>query len=146
MKKPKISIEKSCGIILYKTENGLREYLLLHYPGGHWDFAKGHVEKSDKSEEDTARRELEEETGITQIQIDPFYRNAMYYEFKRGRFEIVKKTVVFFLAESSGRDVTISHEHRNFIWLPYEKAHQKLTYDNAKDLLKLAEENLKNEK
>lgn len=146
MKKPKISIEKSCGIILYKTENGLREYLLLHYPGGHWDFAKGHVEKSDKSEEATARRELEEETGITQIQIDPFYRNAMYYEFKRGRFEIVKKTVVFFLAESSGKDVTISHEHRNFIWLPYEKAYQKLTYDNAKDLLKLAEENLKNEK
>lgn len=146
MKNPKISIEKSCGVILYKLENGVREYLLLHYPGGHWDFAKGHVESIDKSEEETARRELREETGIIEIEFNPNYRNAMYYEFKRGRNEIVKKTVVFFLAETNGRDVRISHEHKNFIWLPYEKAYQKLTYDNAKELLKLAEENLKNEK
>ena len=37
--------EKSCGAICWKWENGQRVYLLiLHRNGGHWAFAKGHVE------------------------------------------------------------------------------------------------------
>lgn len=139
----KISIEKSCGVIVYRLENGMKEYLLLHYPGGHWDFAKGHVEKRDKSEIDTARRELFEETGITDIVVDPDYKNSMFYEFRRGRNEIVKKTVIYFLAEAKERDVKISFEHQNFVWLPYQAALERLTFDNAKDLLKIADEHSK---
>ncbi|MBU1992733.1 hypothetical protein KKG51_03480 [Patescibacteria group bacterium] len=37
--------EKSCGIIIYRTRDGLREYLILHYEKGHFDFPKGHVEE-----------------------------------------------------------------------------------------------------
>jgi len=54
---------KSCGAVVYR-ENAQVKYLLLHYGGAHWDFVKGEMEE-DESEEETARRELEEETGIT---------------------------------------------------------------------------------
>ena len=60
--------EKSCGVVLFR-EDPRREYLILHYPGGHLDFAKGHVEKGEeRAEKRTALRELEEETGIKTVE------------------------------------------------------------------------------
>ncbi len=134
--------EKSCGVVLYRMNGSVREYLLLNYPGGHWDFPKGHVEERDDSEQNTARRELEEETGITDIKIHPGYREIMYYEFNRGAKERVKKNVVYFLAETPTEAVTISFEHKGFIWLPYEQAMRKLTFDNARELLEKGEKTL----
>lgn len=134
--------EKSCGVIVYRTDRRKREFLLLHYPGGHWDFPKGHVEKSDLSEQATALRELEEETGLFEIMFTEGYREPMYYEFNRGLKERVKKVVVYFLAETQQVEVRISFEHKNFEWLPYEKALIKLTYENARELLRKAERHL----
>lgn len=141
---PREVIEKSCGIILYRMKGVNRDYLLLHYPGGHWDFAKGHVESFDTSEEDTARRELKEETGLTDIEIKPLYREVMYYEFRRGKSELVKKSVIYFLAEAKQEDVKISFEHKGYVWLPYQKAMKQVTYDNARTLLEKAEKLLQN--
>jgi len=67
----KIPDEKSCGVVLFR-ENSLtnsdkaeRLYLLLHYPSGHIDFPKGHVEPGEENDEHfTAHREVTEETGI----------------------------------------------------------------------------------
>ena len=137
--------EKSCGVILYRVEKGMREYLLLHYPGGHWDFPKGHVERRDANEIATAHRELEEETGIKEVAFNPDYRELMYYEFNRGKKELVKKTVVYFLAESKEseeREVELSHEHQNFEWMAFEPSLKRLTFDNARDLLHKAEDQL----
>lgn len=135
--------EKSCGIILFRRNGLEREYLLLHYPGGHWDYPKGHIEEIDNSEKETARRELEEETGITDIEFVKGYREPMYYTFSRGKSEVVKKTVVYFLAEAKHLEVKISFEHQDFIWLPFAEALEKLTFENARDLMKLAESKLK---
>lgn len=134
--------EKSCGVILYRTDRGQREYLLLHYPGGHWDFPKGHVEKNDSHEHATALRELSEETGITDIRFVQGYREPMYYEFNRGGRERVKKVVVYFLAETNQMEVHISFEHQNFQWVPYEAALETLSYENARELLRKAQKHL----
>jgi hypothetical protein len=45
------------------------------------------------------------------------------------------KTVFFFLAQAPNREVTLSHEHKDHAWLPYEQALEKLTYDNAQTVL-----------
>ena len=131
--------EKSCGIIVYRREADGLKFLLLHYPGGHWDFPKGHVEKRDASETATALRELTEETGITNVEFNSGYKESMYYEFNRGPRERVKKIVVYFLAETPEEVVNISFEHQNFTWLPYEESLELLTYENAKDLLRKAQ-------
>jgi tRNA nucleotidyltransferase (CCA-adding enzyme) len=53
---------KKCGIILYDSD--AKKYLLVHGHKSHkWGFPKGHMEKGE-TEEQTALRELEEETGI----------------------------------------------------------------------------------
>ena len=62
--------EVSVGAVVYRVENGRRLYLLLHYPSGHFDFAKGHVEAGE-TEEMTLRRETDEETGIRDLAVSP---------------------------------------------------------------------------
>jgi hypothetical protein len=44
------------------------------------------------------------------------------------------------LAETTAKEISLSHEHLDYQWLGYEKSMQKLTYDNAKRVLAKAEE------
>jgi bis(5'-nucleosidyl)-tetraphosphatase len=146
--------EKSAGAIIYRMENGVPHYLLLHYPalnrkGGHWEFAKGHIEENE-SEIETLKREVAEETGLTDIKIIPGFKQYIKYFFKQYKEKIsqeqikpskttwVFKLVAFFLAETKTKDVKISPEHIGFIWLPFEEAVKKTTYKNSKELLKKA--------
>ena len=54
----------SGGLITYRDKDGITEFLLLHYVGGHWDFPKGKLEIGEDAVA-AAHRELEEETGYT---------------------------------------------------------------------------------
>lgn len=116
------------------------EFLLLDY-GRYWDYAKGHVEKGE-DDEAAARRELAEETGIRDVPLIDGFRHkiAYYFRSKRG---LVRKRVVFFLAEVSSGRVTISHEHVGYEWLPFEAATRRLGYASAKEVLHAAQEFLK---
>ena len=59
-----MTYEKSCGGIVYRKFHGNTEILLIkHIKSGYWSFPKGHVENSE-TEEETAKREIKEETGI----------------------------------------------------------------------------------
>ncbi|MFA6490102.1 MAG: NUDIX domain-containing protein [Candidatus Micrarchaeia archaeon] len=132
--------EKSCGIVVFSEDSGLRRYLILHYEEGHWDLPKGHVEKGE-TEEETARRETFEETGISELEFVPDFRKTISYSFKRkGR--MVPKEVVFFLAKTSAKEVYLSDEHVGYAWLPYLQAAEKVTYENARLILWEAEDKL----
>lgn len=132
--------EHSAGVVLYRQMKEGREYLLLHYPGGHFDFAKGHIE-GDESEQEAAYRELKEETGIENIVWIDGYKEKIEYIYRRFG-ELSLKDVVFFLARTEQKKVIISHEHQGSVWLPYKEALQKLTFQSAKDLLSKAEKTL----
>ncbi len=133
--------ERSAGILIYRQLKDTREYLLLHYPGGHFDFAKGHIEK-DESEREAAYRELKEETGIDEIVWIEGYRELIHYTYHRGE-NIMSKDVSFFLGRTRKKKIIISHEHQGSLWLPYKEAYDKLTFVSARDLLKKAEKFLK---
>lgn len=129
--------EKSCGVVIFrKSQNNEIKYLVLHYPAGHWDFPKGHVEQGEK-EIETAARELLEETGISDVEFVKDFREEVSYKYRNGG-KLSNKQVVFFLGETSLKNIRLSHEHRDFDWLPYDVAFNKLTFNNAKNLLKKA--------
>ena len=134
--------EKSAGAIVFRTEKRKPIYLLLRYPSSgnskkeYWDLPKGHIEKGER-EEDTVYREVQEETGIRDIELFDGFREEIRYWFQFGGQKI-SKTVVFYLAKTAQKNVVISSEHLGFVWLPYEKAYEKLTYENAKQILQKA--------
>lgn len=123
----------SAGIVVYRVTDGIREYLLLHYTAGHWDFSKGKVEAGE-SKQEAALRELREEAGITST-IIPDFEHSFSYIFNDYDGSLIHKTVYFFVGQAQAGDVVLSHEHQDFVWLPYQEAHERLTYANAKNLL-----------
>lgn len=126
----------SAGIVLFRNKNTQREYLLLHYLGGHWDFAKGKLEEGETKEQ-AALRELQEETSLS-AQLLPGFLESLSYIFKE-QGGLVKKTVYFFVGKAQKGDVRLSHEHQGFVWLAYKQAYEKLTYQNAREILDKAE-------
>ena len=141
--KTKTDFRKSAGIIVFRTREGRREYLLLEYgDDGHWDYVKGGIE-SGENEKQAALRELREETGLADARLIDGFRETLHYFF-REKNRLISKTVVFFLGEApAGASVRLSSEHSRFVWLPFEKAIEKATFKNAKEMLRKAEEVLK---
>ena len=144
--------EKSAGAIIFRKENGINYYLLLHYTPsnegkhGQWGFAKGHIEQGE-TEMETAKREIFEETGIEDLQFISGFKELEKYFFKksyglegeaRKKAPWVFKLVVFFIAETKTKEIKISSEHTGFLWLPIDQAIKKTTFKNSKKLLKEA--------
>ena len=113
--------EISAGIILF-NEHEKRKFLLLNYPSGHWDFVKGKMEDDETTEK-------------TALEFCKGFEEEIEYYFRVNGEEIHKK-VIFFLGKTETTDVKLSHEHLNFIWLDFQHALEKITYQNAKNLLK----------
>ena len=129
--------EHSIGAVIFRVENARRLYLILHYTAGHWDFVKGHVEE-DESDHETLLRELREETSIRDAHLLRGFKEKINYSFNRGA-EKVNKEVIFYLLETNTPEIKISHEHKNFKWLPLDEALNSLTFENAKKILKKAD-------
>lgn len=127
--------EKSCGAVVFTKKNNKTLFLLIqHKKGDHWDFPKGHVEKGE-TERQTALREINEETGLEVTLLEGF-RSVIKYSPAKN----IEKTVVFFLAHSTSRKVTIQAEEiKAHEWLPYEKAMESLTFEKARVRLKKAQ-------
>ena len=130
--------EKSAGIVLFRNDSDKNEFLLLNYPQGHWDFVKGKIEQNETSHE-TALRETKEETGITNIEFVDSFEESVEYDFRFKKEDIHKK-VIFFLAKTNEKNIKLSHEHNDYLWLEYNNALKKTTFENAKNVLTKANE------
>ena len=122
-------METSCGFVLLNHSS----ILLLQYPQGHWSFPKGHVEDGE-DHHTTARRELLEETGISELTIVPGWTRRTEYTYSR-RGSQMKKQVFWYLATTEEFMVKLSHEHTNFLWLDLNRAKEQLTFDQEKVIL-----------
>ena len=134
--------QKSAGIVLFRNTSNKNEFLLLNYPQGHWDFIKGKVEQGETPYE-TASRETKEETGISDIEFIDGFEESVEYDFRFKKEDIHKK-VVFFLAKTDEKNIKLSHEHNDYLWLEYNDALKKTTFENAKIVLTKANEFLSN--
>jgi len=134
-----MSYEISVGAIIVKRgDPPLAEpyFLLLRYPGGYWEFPRGHVEEGER-EFVTARREIREETGITALRFLPGFRERYRFQFQRAGKRITKDAVIY-LAEVSRWTVHVSDEHFGYVWATYREAAAHLGFENARLVLRRA--------
>lgn len=135
-------IEKTAGAIIFRREDGKIYYLLLNYAAigkvekTYWGFSKGHIESGEK-EIDAIIRETKEETGIDDLKFVKGFKETEKYFF-RHKEKTILKTVYYLLAETEMKEIKLSFEHLGYEWLPYEEAIEKLSFKNAKKILKKA--------
>ncbi len=101
-----------------------------------WVFPKGligdHVEGEKK--EETALREVEEETGV-KGKIIKLLQPVQYWYFFEG--QKIKKTVYYFLMEYVSGDIAKHDEEMEDVeWLPEEEVSKRLTYPADKKVWK----------
>ena len=128
-------IEKSCGTIPYTINNGTIYYLLVKAKDdGYCGFPKGHIEANEK-EEETALRETLEETSV-QVQINKDFRYEISYQLDNGN----TKMVIYFLANFKNQKPKRNRNFEDFeyLLLPFDRAIQELTFENARQMLRKA--------
>lgn len=121
----------SCGAIIFR-ENSERKFLLL-LNGKYFKFVTGRIEKGEE-EKDTVKREIEEETGITDIKFIDGFREIYNFTYKL-KGDLILREIVLYLVETKTEDVRISYEHDSFKWLTFEEAIELIKFKNMKELL-----------
>lgn len=127
--------EKSCGAIVYRTrDDGVIEYLVLYqHRSGTWSLPKGHI-AAGETEEETALREVWEETGL-KVSLQNGFRREMSYTVSAKAL----KHVVFFLARAQGELTLGENEISDYIWAEKSAAIRRLGGRNMGKVVEAAE-------
>ncbi len=138
-----MKMEKSAGFVVYRMVNNEPLYLLLKYPPtkkepDYWGLPKGHIE-GEESPKEAAFRELFEETGIKQeeIEVIPDFKEWNKYFFKQ-KGKTIFKLVIYFLAKTKKETIKVSDEHVDYKWATFEKAMKLMPFKDSKKIVKKA--------
>lgn len=128
--------EYSAGGVVFRTTTKGVEFLLIEDLKGRWSVPKGHVEAGETLEQ-TALREIGEETGLKDTQIvEKLDKVHFFYRFE-GR--LIFMTTFIYLIEALNPDEPIVVEESEGIvgarWFSTTKAQQILEYKDLKNLM-----------
>lgn len=131
------------GIVYKKGHDGLSILVAQHSQHHGWVFPKGLIGDHVKGEskEETALREVEEETGVEARIIEPL-SPVTYWFVLNG--EKIKKTVYYYIMKYVSGDI-MKHdfEMEDVEWLPPEEVANRLTYKSDKQVWQEAFSKLK---
>ena len=130
--------EKSCGAVVFTREDGTIRYVIVQQRSGMHCFPKGHVENNE-TEEQTALREIWEETGLRPT-IIPGFRETETYEVRKKPGTL--KDVIYFLAEYADQSIElpVTDEIHEISLCSYEEALNLLEMESRKTILTKANE------
>ncbi len=109
------------------------EFLLLRNKRGFWGFPQGHKERGE-NEIQTLQREVQEETGIIDLDIHQYIGKIQYKYFRADELRS-EKEVKFYFATTPVREVVISNEHEGFKWTTYQDALSLLDHRQLKSII-----------
>lgn len=129
--------ETSAGGVVFRIESGQPLYLLIRDSYENWGFPKGHLEGGERAE-DAARREVGEETGLSNLTVRGSIDTIDWYFRFRGR--LIHKVCHFYLMETT--ESSTSPQRNEGItacrWMQYDEAVSLVSYSNARDVLRRA--------
>lgn len=118
-----------------RTETGVEVVLCYRESENLWALPKGTPEPGE-SREETARREVEEESGLM-VQSGPSVGETRY-SFVRDGFRY-EKVVYFYLMTAVGGDTGNHDAEFDFAeWVPVDQAIEQLTFKNESRVLEKA--------
>ncbi|RKP55204.1 NUDIX domain-containing protein [Cohnella endophytica] len=130
--------EISAGGVVYRRRDGKLEIQLIEDRFGRMTLAKGKMEPGETVEQ-TALREIAEETGIECRIVEPLL--VIAYEYEHAQLGTVQKEVHYYLTEAiEGTLKAQDEEISGVAWYePFEAWRQQLDagYDNNDEVLRL---------
>jgi 8-oxo-dGTP pyrophosphatase MutT (NUDIX family) len=124
---------------VYRYDGERPLFLLIRDSYANWGFPKGHLEKGEAPEA-AAVREVVEETGLSSVEPRGAIETIDWYFRFRGR--LIHKVCHFYLMESASDRTSpqVAEGITECQWVPYEDAERMISYANARQVLKRAQE------
>jgi 8-oxo-dGTP pyrophosphatase MutT (NUDIX family) len=137
--------ETSAGAIIYTVKNGDILFLLVYSAKNlQWGFPKGHIEEGE-TEIQAAKREIFEETGISELEFAGNFKCTDSYKTKgvlpHTLGSIITKNVIYYLCRAQSDFVDRNNgEIEKCGWFDFESATKVLKYSAQKLMLKKAKD------
>ena len=129
--------ERSAGGVVVRAQGGTPHVLLIRDPYRNWGLPKGHLEEGEDAAT-AALREVREETGLERIELGPALGSIDWY-FRRDDRLVHKFCSFFLMISSAGNAIPeVSEGITECVWLPPEQAMARVTYDNAREMIRIA--------
>jgi 8-oxo-dGTP pyrophosphatase MutT (NUDIX family) len=137
-------VQEAAGYILYVMKAGVPRFLLLRNARHKtWGFPKGKLDPGEDARAG-ARRELLEETGVSEFHEDSTFCVESVYELPaQGDDNPEKKRVLYYLARADEARVERSSEHDAADWMSAEEVVATLQHADLKRVFREAKAHLR---
>lgn len=136
--------EVSCGAVVFRRGTDELQYVIIRGEKGFYGFPKGHMEAGE-TEQETALREIWEETGLHVHLIDGFRTEDERSLIREGKPDTMKK-IVYFLADYENQDLCPQDDEIQSVSLmTFEQAMDHFQLERNKRILMEAVDFLSNE-
>lgn len=125
-------------VLLKEIEQEYRVLLLKRTTSvlrGEWCYIGGAIEKGEKAWE-AAFREVEEETGVTKVDL---YVSNKFDQFYSPMEEYIYIAPVFVGFVDSAQSITLNDEHSEFQWLTFHEAKEQASLPGNMEVLEFVE-------
>ena len=134
-----MKIEKSCGAVVFTREGGTIKFVIIRSPEGFYGYPKGHMEAGE-TEEQTALREIREETGLDVTLLEGFRTEDAHALVREGRPDVTKQ-IVYFLAEYTGQVLRAQEgEVTEIRLMTFDEAMAAFQFESSRRILREAAE------
>lgn len=122
------------GVVWRRNDRGVIEILLIQDAKERWTIPKGHIEEGESAKQ-TAEREINEETGLKQMEMQGFL-GKINFRYRRQQ-SLVLMTTDIFLVKALGNTDDIQPEEwmKGIDWFPATDALDKIEYDDIGKLI-----------
>lgn len=135
-----MKVEKSCGAVVFTNVDGKRKYALICSTEGFYGFPKGHMEPKE-TEEETALREIKEETNL-EVKLLEGFRTTTQHTFVKNGEEKLKK-ITYFIGQYENQEAKKQEDEvSDIVLLEYKDAFEKISFDDTRGVLKEVEDYL----
>jgi len=131
--------EYTAGGVVYRHVDGRAQILMIQDRLNRWTIPKGHVEPGERIEQ-TAIREVGEETGLTDLRLGEKLDKLHFFYRKEGK--LIFMTTYVFLIEALGDSGALIPEDSEGIvdakWFDHEEALKLIEYKDTERLFRIA--------
>ena len=136
--------EPTSGGIIFRLTKDKKdiEILLIQDSKGRWTIPKGHIEPGETAKM-TARREIEEETGLKNVNILTWL-GKIHFKYRRADKLVLMTTQIYLVEAMDTHETPIGEKWMKGIqWFPFADARDLIEYDDIEKLMLIAKKRIR---